>query len=246
MPDIKVYNNSSWVEPSQIHAYQNGWQPVKGLWIYNNGWTKLYPASGTQQFTAAGSGTFTVPNGIYTLTISYPTTSAIVNTTLAVTPGQSISYTVGNYGEAGSFGSITIPAFSTTTIGGAYVGVDSTWHATFSVATPTAISVGFNGGAGANYNTVSAAGGYWQESNIGNHGDLGASGTLYTVPNSVMVGPCRLNPSGTGPFGVGVPYYDSNLNMWIGDLEVDDPANDQHPHNYSLNMTMLVPISIAW
>jgi hypothetical protein len=246
MADIQVYNNG-WVEPTQIKAYQNGWQPVKGLWIYNNGWQKLYPASGSQAFGTVGTGTFTVPNGIYSLNLSYPTTSSgIVSQSVVVYPGQSIDYTVGDYGADGAFGTISIPAFSITTIESGYAGVDSTWHTQFSVATPTAIRVEFNGTVATTTAQVADAGGYWVESNIANHGDLGASGVLNTVPNSVMLGNIQLVFGGDGPSGVSGPSYDAGTDMWLADLEIDDPSYDQNPHNYSLTMQMQVPIILSW
>ena len=45
------------------------WTPVKGVWVNNGGtWVQCFPAaSGQQGWDAAGTYSFTVPNGIYSV-----------------------------------------------------------------------------------------------------------------------------------------------------------------------------------
>lgn len=64
-----VYANGS--AAKEIFINQSGsWTTVKGVWVKQNGvWVQCFPAaSGTQSYTTAGTYSFVVPNGIYSLT----------------------------------------------------------------------------------------------------------------------------------------------------------------------------------
>ena len=96
------------------------WRLVRKIFVNQSGtWTQTYPTPGTQVLSS-GSGTFTVPQGIYQLTVSYPTDSGIVTVPYTASPKQAISYSIGSVGSVSTFGTITVPAS----------GIPSPWYAT--------------------------------------------------------------------------------------------------------------------
>lgn len=119
-----VVNGSS---AKEIFVNNGSWQTVKEVWIKNGGsWVQCYPAIGTQIYSTAGTYSFTVPNGIYTLTVSKLVGAGgggggfrgngdnhagggggsggyYENQTLAVTPGETLTVTVGAGGGSASY-----------------------------------------------------------------------------------------------------------------------------------------------
>lgn len=71
MPTISVKNGGTWKDPLEIFVKDNGtWKAVRQVHVKDNGvWKKAYPESGSTSFTTAGTHSFTVPNGIYELTV---------------------------------------------------------------------------------------------------------------------------------------------------------------------------------
>ena len=121
-----VYANGS--ASKEIFIKNGGsWQTVKGVWVKDGGvWRQCFPAaSSTQSYTTAGTYSFVVPNGIYSLT------STIVGAggggggfygngdnhagggggsggfysgqAIAVTPGETLTVVVGAGGGSASF-----------------------------------------------------------------------------------------------------------------------------------------------
>ena len=134
--------------------------PSKAIYVKSGGsWVQVFPEStGTTTYTT-GSGTFTVPNGIYSLTVSYPTTSGTTTTTLSVTPGQSISYNIGGFGYASTFGSVNTGVWDKqiSTFAG---NVDQSpgLYSTWGCLTAGGNSYSGSGGATDLYNGAAAAG----------------------------------------------------------------------------------------
>lgn len=58
------------------------------------------------------TGSFKVPAGVFTVTIEYLTPTGLQTHVQAVTPGDTIPVSVGDYGQESKFGSFTIPGFS--------------------------------------------------------------------------------------------------------------------------------------
>jgi hypothetical protein len=267
MADIKVFNNG-WVEPTQIQAYQNGWQPVKGLWIYNNGWTKLYPASGSQVFTS--SGTFTVPNGVYSLNVSYPTPSGAVDNTVAVTPGQSIPVTINGvrYQDNGtsqaptatgsdgtsSFGSlVNAPYFDAQVFywGG---GIDA--YIDMSVEVATSLGLGYSGsGQNSNLNDAATASGItFSTISAGNNGNIySTSVQINTVKTELLYGTTQAYVS-SGWYGAYDPYggggailgQPSSGNGWIMHVYGVDGPDAVHGRSFAMNLQQAVPFTVSW
>lgn len=70
MTGIVYVNNGTWTPSKQIFVNRSGsWSTVKRIWVNQSGsWTQVYPASsGSVSYTTPGTYTFTVPDGIYSL-----------------------------------------------------------------------------------------------------------------------------------------------------------------------------------
>lgn len=127
MPDVNVRDGGVWKPAKEIFVRDGGiWKTVKEVWVRDAGvWKQAYPtAPGTQNYTSPGAFSFTVPNGIYTL--SYTVYGAGGGSgannqngdcfvgggggaggkstgTLAVTPGEVLTINVGTRGYGASF-----------------------------------------------------------------------------------------------------------------------------------------------
>jgi hypothetical protein len=68
---IYVNQDGTWVEVLQPTVNQTGtWANVRNGWTKKDGeWQRFFPASGTQEFTEPGTYTFTVPGGVYSITL---------------------------------------------------------------------------------------------------------------------------------------------------------------------------------
>jgi hypothetical protein len=71
MPTISVKDGGTWKEAKEILVKDSGtWKPVKEVHVKDGGvWKKAFPESGTQVYSTAGTYSFVVPNGIYSLTV---------------------------------------------------------------------------------------------------------------------------------------------------------------------------------
>jgi hypothetical protein len=128
MPTISVKDGGTWKEAKEILVKDSGtWKAVKEVHVKDGGtWKKAFPESGTQTYSSAGTYSFTVPNGIYSLTVPLMVGGGgggagfygsgdnhagggggsggyYENQTIAVTPGETLTIIVGAKGGSGSF-----------------------------------------------------------------------------------------------------------------------------------------------
>ena len=127
MPTISVKDGGSFKEAKEILVKDAGtWKPVKEVHVKDGGvWKKAFPESGTQAYSTAGTYSFVVPNGIYSLTVPLLVGGGgggggqdagggdtwggggggsggyYTNQTVSVTPGETLTITVGGGGYAG-------------------------------------------------------------------------------------------------------------------------------------------------
>jgi len=124
---LYVKNSGSFIEPKEVFVKDGGvWRAIEETYVNENGtWRKIFPLSGSQTFTS-GTTSFVVPQGIYSIT-----TTLIVggggggaslwfcgdghsgegggsggyrqNVTIATTPGETLTMTVGAGGSGGAF-----------------------------------------------------------------------------------------------------------------------------------------------
>ena len=185
---LHVNNAGSFIEPDEVFVKDGGvWRTITETHVNENGtWRRIFPIAGTQIFTA-GTTSFVVPQGVYSLTMpvmsgagggarsgqhtgdcfsGLPATAGAVvaSTSFAVTPGETLTVIVGAGG-----------------VGGIYPGFQAGYR------------LGTSGGAtsvkrGAN-TLYSAAGG------------VTVNGTWYSGSNFTTPGPTNGSGYGTGGSG---------------------------------------------
>lgn len=252
MSDIFVNQSGSWHAAKQIHVKRNGsWSTVKAVYVKQNGsWVKTFPTSGSTSLTS-GSGTFTVPNGIYSIFVEYPTTSGMTSQFLGVTPGDTISYNIGSFGSGSSFGSISAPAFNKTVL--TFSGnVDDRLGINFAVATSGGSSYS---GAGSNQSELQPAaaanGCVYEVTQQTFHGDLYGTINLATVPRSLLRYSYQVAYSyysgryGAQGLGSITPsWYDSNL--LLSSFSIYDPGYSEGGYDLAIDLQQVVGFYVSW
>lgn len=195
MPKLWVKDAGTWKQVKQLYIKDGGvWKsPTVGL-INDAGIGKqFYPdTTPTVIYSTPGTRTYTVPAGVTSLRVSYPTTSGMVNTTLAVTGGQLLNVVTGDYNVASSVGTLSIPAYSKIVFNHSAGNVDNTLTQTFTVATTNVANASTTNtnqsGSSANLNVNGI---FFQTNGEGNQGDFGETVQISTVPISTLIGNYR-------------------------------------------------------
>ena len=139
---LHVKNAGSFIEPKEVFVKDGGaWRAITETHVNENGtWRKIFPIAGTQIFTA-GTTSFVVPQGVYSLTM--PVISGggaggrsgnhtgdchsgapggagaiLSSTSFAVTPGETITVIVGVGGAGGVYPGFQ-QGYRSGTVGGA-------------------------------------------------------------------------------------------------------------------------------
>lgn len=130
MPNVYP-NNGSFTPAKEIFVKDAGvWKTVKEVWVNDAGtWKKAFPEStGSQSYTSAGTYSWTVPNGVYSISVplivggggggasQYPPrpdthggggggSGGYTSGTVSVTPGETLTIIVGSggYGSDGNY-----------------------------------------------------------------------------------------------------------------------------------------------
>jgi hypothetical protein len=180
---ISVNQSGTYKEVVQAYVRDGGvWKSPTEIYVNQSGtWKQVYPAeSGSQTYTTPGSYNFTVPSGITSVTVSVygagggggsgwfcgdawtggsgGTGGYQTNQTLAVTPGEILSVTVGAAGAGGVYPGIcggSNPGSNGGT--SSVVGASGSYTATGGNGGPGGINGG-NDGAGGSPNGVSGSG----------------------------------------------------------------------------------------
>lgn len=188
MSNTYVKNNGTWSAARSIYIKNSGvWSPVKKIYSKQNGvWSKVFPPSGSVTY-GSGSGWFTVPDSIYSLNVTYPTTGGLTTQVVGVTPGQSLYYAIGGFGAGSTFGPVSTPEYSLQVL--AYSGsVDHYLNVTFSVASPNGGSMHATGGNSGSIQPSAAANGMIYQVDLQNgHGDLYADVWMTNPPSSSVL-----------------------------------------------------------
>jgi hypothetical protein len=227
MPQVYVRNSGVWTESKEIFIRANGgWNTVQEIYVNSNGnWLQTYPVHGSQ-FLNSGSGTFTVPAGIYSLTVSYPTSrDGIVTQGLSVTPGDTFAYNIADFGSASTFGGITAPVFDT-----------QVYSRSGNVDAVLVITTSCAGAQSFQINAESS------------HGTLGKNLSLTPVLLEVCQGDLQVYNSyysGRGTIsGGGTPYLSGD--SYYFQVSIGDPQNSEGYHVDRWNLRQRVPFTVLW
>lgn len=250
MPNLYVNRGGIFVEPEEIYIKDDGtWKTVNEVWIKSGGtWQQSYPPAtppGTITYTS-GSGIFTVPNRVYDLTVSYPTTTGLVTTSYGVTPGENIAYNIGSYGSGSTFGSIATPIFDkvVATFAG---NVDHTLYEVYSMGSTSGASYSGAGTLATLSAGAAAQGIYYNEYGEGWHGDLICSISISTVPTSVLNSSIQAYISAfNGRGGGNISEQPSSANGYRTTMFLYDYNSGEGYYTYTMNIQQVVPITISW
>lgn len=128
MANVFINDGGTYRTAKEIFVNDNGtWRTIKQVSVNDNGtWRQVFPeSSGTQAYTTAGSYSFVVPNGVYSLTATIVggggggggffgsgdthagggggSGGYYSNQSVAVTPGETLTLTVGAGGGSASY-----------------------------------------------------------------------------------------------------------------------------------------------
>lgn len=249
MPEIYVKNGGSFSAVKQPFIKNGGiWSAPTSEYVKSGGvWSKASPPTGTQTINTIGSGAFTVPDGITKLTVSYPTQYGLVTTTLNVTGGQVLPYTVGSYGAPSTFSTITAPKMDY--VAGTFSGnVDANLYSVYGLVasgnTPRAYAG--SGDSATLTPAVAACGLVYEEFYENSHGDLGADLYIYGMPTSCAIGPMQVyltNASGRGSISINTQPYSPTYRATI---YINDPSSSEGGYSYTLNVQQAVGFILSW
>jgi hypothetical protein len=141
----------------------------------------------TSTYSTPGAYAYVVPSGVTSVIVGYPTPTGFSSSIVSVTPGQTITVTIGNYGSGSSFGTlVTAPAFNTNIL--TFSGnVDHTLEVRVQSLLSVAASYTGTGNAAQLSAGAAAQGIAYNEYNEGNHGDLTASVILNSLATSTII-----------------------------------------------------------
>jgi hypothetical protein len=224
------------------------WQPIKKIWAKDAGtWRQVFGNTGTETFSTVGTISWTAPPGVYSVNVTYPTTTGMVTTSTEVIPGTSYNVTIGNFGVASSFGSIIAPVFDIRVF--EYSGnVDIEDVFSIKLGSPTGTSFSSTGRQATHEASATANGINLDEYGEGNHGDLTSSIVVRTVPNSVLISDTTIYYAYTsGRYQYDVRrQYPSSANNYTMIVTPNDPGSSEGYYAYWVNLQQRVPITITY
>jgi hypothetical protein len=281
MPSAFVKDSSgTWKHVKQQFIKVNDqWKPVKNVWIKENNTWKLGYSQSTGSVvynTPTLGGIFKVPDDIYELKITYPNLNSpgyISTQTMIVTPGQTINYSIGDYGQMSSFGDVAVAAFDKIVVKWS----GSLDHYLFNligmVTGTTVLSTVSVGTTSELMTDLKNAGIYFYQDNIqyrqptspvpnydangnfapfGNYNEsLTCSIFISTIPQPFIQGPVQAYLSEAPVLNGGtteIQTQPTKENNYIAKLLTLDPSGNPPIglHYYQLNLRQVMPITVAW
>lgn len=224
MATLHLKHNNTWKQPRAVYAKVNGgWAPVHAVWEKNNGtWIKHWPNPGSAGWATGGMYYFTVPNGIFSLSVqlygggggSGATNSdgnayvgggggagGVLSTNIAVNPTEVLGIRVGQKGYGASARLGTIVRYNTDNNGnhlGFGEGSPGGDTIIYRGSTPILIAYGGRAGKGLNNGWAGGPGGAPVAPGAANNG-AGYDGANLGQPNINLPAYGGTNNSGTTP-----------------------------------------------
>lgn len=259
MQNSYVHQAGQWHLTKNTYAHQAGqWHLVKNAYVHHAGQWHLTQSAGSnldQEFNYAGDFTYTVPDGVYNLQLTYPTPSGMNSFGIQnVTPGQEIAVRIGEYGSTSSVyvstsTSYTLPAFDTTVI---TVGslIDGWLVVDYSAATPTGVGV-TNASTNEGVSTAAAGvGALYKVKYQGYHGDIGATVTMSPVKSEVITNWPRVRVVEKAWSGRNLTHSYTPLTITDGFYtsefrQNDDPQGGEGYYAFSFNLQQILKLTIS-
>lgn len=259
MQNSYVHQAGQWHLTKNSYAHQAGqWHLVKNAYVHHAGQWHLTQSAGSnldQEYNYAGDFTYTVPDGVYNLQLTYPTPSGMNTFGIQnVTPGQEIAVKIGEYGSTSSVYVNTstiynLPAFDTTVI---TVGslIDGWLVVDYSAATPTGVGVT---NASTNEGVSTAAAGVdalYKVKYQGYHGDIGATVTMSPVKSELITNWPRARVVEKAWSGRNLTHSYTPLTIKDGFYtsefrQNDDPERGEGYYAFSFNLQQILKLTIS-
>lgn len=245
---VYIKNSGVWRKAQALYYKDSSTQrAVRRVYRKHQGvWRQVFGSTGTIRYATAGSYNFAVPEGVYSLGISYPTMASLVNTTLAVTPGQVIPVTIGSYGAQSVFGSIQSGIYTQNVI--SWSGnIDHTITVYFGCGSATGADSSRSGNRTTLNTGFNSVGIYYNEGGEVYHGDLSASVNINTLPSSTLVGSTEIYFAATGGRGTKtITQHPSSSNGYVGAFYLYDPYSNESFYSATVAVRQIVPFTITW
>ena len=215
-----VYADAALVTGDYVYSNTGGFKTYK----FNGAGTIAFISSvdtvfaGTKIFSGTGDFEWTPPPGVTSVTVTFPTTTGLVTTTISCTPLVPINVSLGAYGSSSTFGSVTAPAYTKTVFNHSAGNMDDILRQTFTVATTAVTSASTtlttNGPSATNLNVNGI---FFQTTQETNQGDFQETVQISTVPISTLVGVFRTRGEiiiSTGASSCTIEQQPSAANNW--------------------------------
>jgi hypothetical protein len=259
MQNSYVHQAGQWHLTKNTYAHQAGqWHLVKNAYVHQAGQWHLTQSAGSnldQEFNYAGDFTYTVPDGVYNLKLTYPTPAGMTVFGIQnVTPGQEIAVKIGEYGSTSSVyvntsTSYILPAFDTTVISVGSL-IDGWLIVDYSAATPTGVGVT---SASTNEGVSTAAAGVGALYTVkyqGYHGDIGATVTMSPVKSEVITNWPRVRVVEKAWSGRNITHSYTQLELTDGFYvsefrQNDDPQRGEGYYSFRYNIQQILKLTIS-
>jgi hypothetical protein len=206
--------------------------------------------SGTKIFSTLGNQEWTPPPGVTSVTVTFPTTSGLVTTSISCTPLVPISVSIGNTGNTSTFGSITMPIYDKIVFNHSSGNIDANLTQTFTVATTAVTSAATtNTTNGPSATNLNVNGIYFNTSIENAQGDFSESVQIDTVPISTLVGTFTTIgeiTSSRGQSGVTMNQQPTAANSWRAQFNVTEGGSSNFPVNFRIRVQQQGYFSIIY
>lgn len=213
---------------------------AQGLGLNSSGRVNFSPVV----YSTAGTYTFRVPIGNNSVVLTYPTTTGMVSTTVAVTQNTDVTVTIGTYAATSSFGATTIPAYSKKVLDHTSGNVDAVLQQTFAVATTNVITSTGSGNNSSVSTTINNAGIYFNYDQETNQGDFSETITISTVPTATLVGTFRVVGT-TSSSSIDFPTQPTAGNSYRATVLVGEGEYSNRAVTYSVTLQQVGYIRIS-
>lgn len=249
MPKLFNKTNGTWKEILRPLVKDGGvWRPIRKIYVKNNGvWQDVFGNSASLTFSQVGNFSFTVPAGVYNVTSVYPTVSGNITNTQSVTPGQTLTGSIRDFGYGSSFNGIDTPAYNIQIF--SFSGnVDHLDYFTLKCGSTTAQSYTGTGTGPTHTSACAAKGITLTESSEIYHGDLVSTITVNTVPNSTLVNRTQIYGTyNSGRYQYGLIQNQPNAsNNYTAKWGPYDPGGGEGFYNYTITLQQIVPFFITY
>lgn len=250
MPKIWVKDAGTWKQVLLAKVKSGGsWVTPQKIYVKNGGtWKQAYPDTlSTTTYSSPGTYTYTVPAGITSLQIRYPTVSGLTTSTISVTPGASYTVTIGSYGSGSSFGGLLSTSAYDKTILGWSGNVDAEIYVTVGSGTASGNTYSGSGNASTLSSGASAAGCYYAEASEGWHGDLNATIGITTALSATFVNSLQAtvtNFSGRGGSAAYVSTQPSSGNSYQTTVYAYDSDRGEGGQSWNILLQQIVSLTI--